>query len=217
MFMKKLFNKIELKPLLIATGLIAFQSIIFFGVKLFQNNFNTIGNHIDELIPFNYLAIIPYYIWYFMIFYIPYYLYQKDKDMLSKYLLSYIVCVLVADLIFLVYPSMVVRPEIEVKGVLSFLTKVIYWVDNPPINCFPSMHCAVSMLFILTVCNSKNISNRFKVITTIISILIMISTLVIKQHVFIDLVSGDIIMTLIYITFSKNKKLLLYVKKVLKI
>lgn len=215
--MKKLFNKIELKPLLVSIGLVIYQTVFFFATRIFQNNPHVVGNIIDTKIPFIKYFIVPYYIWFFMIFFIPYYLYIKDKDKLIQYIITYAICVIVANIIFVAYPSTVIRPEIKITDLFSFLTWFIYFIDNPALNCFPSMHCAISMLFILTINSSKKTTNKCKIIVTIISILIMISTLYTKQHVFVDLVSGDIIMALIYVTMSNNKKLSNYVKKLLRI
>lgn len=216
--MKKLVKKIEIKPLLISIGLVGFQTILFFLLRPLQGNPNIIGNFIDDKIPFIKYFIIPYYIWYVLILSMPYYYFKKDKNLLSKYLISYVICALVATIIFTVYPTTVVRPNyLPNNSPINILVNLIFWIDNPPLNCFPSMHCAISMLFILSIFDSKQAKLKTKIIITIISILIMISTLFIKQHVFIDLVSGDILMLLIYITFSKNKKLINYTKKLLKL
>lgn len=214
--MKKLIKKIELKPLLIGIGLVAFQSFLFFALRPLQGKPHLIGNFIDEAIPFIKYFIVPYYIWFVLIFAIPYYFYKKDRNLLAKYIISYVVCALVATVIFTFYPSIVARPDcLPNNNLFNLMVNLIYWIDNPPINCFPSMHCAVSMLFILTISQSKQTKLHNKIIIILISLLIMASTLYTKQHVFIDLVSGDIIMLLIYTTFSQNKKLINYVKKLL--
>ena len=216
--MKKLIKKIELKPLLISIGLILFQSILFFALRPLQGEPHLIGNFIDAKIPFIKYFIIPYYIWFGMILAMPYYYYKKDKDLLSKYIISYMVCAVVATIIFSFYPSIVTRPGyLQNNSLINLMVNFIFWIDNPPINCFPSMHCAIAMLFILTISNSKQTKLVNKIIIVLVSILIMASTLYVKQHVFIDLVSGDVIMLLIYTTFSQNKKLINYVKKLLKL
>ena len=45
----------------------------------------------------------------------------------------------------------------------------------------------------------------------------MVSTLVIKQHVLIDLITGDIIMTVCFLIVCNNKYILSKTKKLLKI
>ena len=216
--MKKLIKKIEVKPLLIGIGLVLFQSILFFALRPIQGTPHLIGDFIDAKIPFVKYFIIPYYIWFIMIFAMPYYYYKKDKNLLSKYIISYVVCALVATVIFTVYPSIVARPDyLPNNSLINLMVNLIYWIDNPPINCFPSMHCAVSMLFILTINNSKETKLSTKLLIIFVSLLIMASTLYTKQHVFKDLISGDIFMTFIYTTFSKNIKLNNYIKKLLKL
>lgn len=216
--MKKLLKKLELKPLLISVGLVLFQAILFFCSKLIQGTPNIIGNFIDDKIPFIKYFIIPYYIWFVLIFAIPYYFYKKDKQLLSKYLLSYIGAAIVSTIIFTIYPSMVIRPDyLPNNSLINIMVNVVYFVDTPAINCFPSMHCAISMLFILTILQCKQTKTYNKIIIIVISLFIMASTLYTKQHVFIDLVSGDLIMLFIYTTFSQNEKLLNCVKKLLKL
>ena len=216
--MKNLLKKIEKKPLLISVGLVLFQTILFFFIILIVNNPHVVGNYIDTKIPFINVFIIPYCIWYVMIFAIPYYYYKVDKNTLVKYIISYMTCALIATIIFFVYPTTVVRAEIPVdKNIFNMITRLIYFTDTPAINCFPSLHCAISMLFILTITYQKDTKVKYRLLVIIISILIMMSTLFVKQHVFIDLVSGDILMIFVYITFSNNKILISKVKKLLKI
>ena len=215
--MKKLLEKIEIKPLITTVVLILIQTIMYFISKLFQGDPHLIGNFIDEAIPFNSWFILFYYLWYLLIFLVPYYLYLKDKNKFCKYIINYFFISLIANIVFLIYPSIVVRPEFETTGILTFLTNFIYWIDTPAINCFPSLHCAISMLFILTICTSKKANLKFKIFIFISSILIMFSTLFTKQHVFVDLVSGDILAFIVYLIFRNNKKIVNKLHELLKL
>ncbi len=192
-------KKIEIKPVITAVILITFQSLMYLISRLFESHHHLIGNTIDTKIPFNIWFMIPYCLWYILIFVVPYFLYKKDKDNFIRYIYSYIICTLIANIIFVIYPTTVARPEITGKGILEFITSFIFKIDNPPMNCFPSLHCAMSMLFILFILEIKNVKKNVKITITLISILIMISTLYTKQHVFIDLISGDILAIITYI------------------
>ena len=97
------------------------------------------------------------------------------------------------------------------------MTRIVFWVDTPAQNCFPSLHCAVSMLFILYMFECKKCPLYLKILTLIISILIMIATLCTKQHVFIDLLSGDILAIVSYIMVNNLKKTKKKVKELLSI
>ncbi len=210
-------KKIELKPIIVTILLIAFQSICFLLSKLIQGSPNLIGNKIDTLIPFNIWFIIPYCIWYILIFVVPYLIYKKNKDSFVKYIYSYIFVTIIANIIFIVFPTTVLRPDVEATNILTFMAKAVFTIDTPICNCFPSLHCAVSMLFITFVFENKNFSNISKALITFISILIMIATLFVKQHVFVDLISGDLLALLCYYGISYNYKKNNKVKKLLKL
>lgn len=214
--MKKLLKKLELKPLLISVGLVIFQSIFFFTAKLLQGEPHLIGNTFDHNTPFISFFILFYVSWYLLLFIVPYYLYKKDKPTLYKYIAAYSICAVTAAIIFVIYPTTLERGTLG-KGVFDFITSIIYWVDTPAINCLPSLHCAISMLFILVSLVSKKVTNKFRIPVITLSILIMISTLLVKQHVLIDLITGDILMLVIFIIVNYSKNIVNFVQKLLKI
>ena len=203
-------KKIKIKPLITTILLIVFQTTCYFTSKLFEGTPHLIGNAIDDKIPFNIWFIIPYCLWYLLIFIVPYYLYIKDKDRFVKYIYSYIACTIIANIIFIIYPTTVSRPDVVVTGPISFITHFIFSADTPIMNCFPSLHCAMSLLFILFIIPTKNINNYIKLSIIFLSILIMASTLFIKQHVFIDAISGNILAIISYYIiipiYKKNYK-----------
>ena len=206
MYMKKL----ELKPIIISISLVVFQSILYALSKVINgSNATLIGSHIDSLIPFNTLAIVPYCIWYFLIFIIPYYYY--------KYIVSYVLITIIANIIFIVCPTTVNRPTVSGNDIFSIMTKIVFFVDNEPLNCFPSLHCAISFLWIIYTLSMKNSNKYFKLFITIISILIIISTLFIKQHVFIDMIGGICITSLVVIIINHSNYLINKTKSVLKL
>lgn len=209
--MKKYIKKLEIKPIITTISLVCIQSILYFISKLLQGDLNLVGNVIDTKIPFVPAFFIPYCIWYLMIFIIPYYLYCKDKDKFIKYTMAYILCSMIGNIVFISYPSTVARPTVTGTDIFSLIAKFIYWIDTPT-NCFPSLHCAISMLFILYICESKNTNIITKISVCIISILIMLSTLFTKQHVVVDFISGDILALIVYLIVKPSKKLPNYIK-----
>ena len=210
-------KKLEKKPLLISVGLILFQSMSYLFIKLFQGTPHLLNSYIDSKIPFCNWFIIIYCTWHVLIFFLPYYLYKKDKNELAKYLSCYVLSIIISSIIFVIYPTTVARPTLENNNILNMLVNFIYFIDNPPINCLPSMHCAVSMLFVLSSFTSKKVPNKMKIFIFIISILIMLSTVFVKQHAFIDIITGDILMVFIYLYVNFNKKIVNRTKKLLNI
>ncbi len=210
-------KKIEIKPLLITASLIALQATCYLIAKLIEREPYLIGNALDKNTPFIIYAIIPYCIWYIMLFLVPYIFYKKDKKIFSKYCVSYILTALVASIIFVIYPTTVARPEITGTSPIELITRLIFWMDTPILNCFPSLHCAVSMLWILYIFKLKDAKTYQKIYIPIISIIIMLSTLFLKQHVIADLISGDLLATIIFFINKKDNKLINKFEKLLKI
>lgn len=207
----------KFKPLLIPLVLTAIQGLSYLIVKPFQANIHTLGNGIDAHIPFISYFVIVYCSWYVMLFIVPYLLYKKDRTMLAKYVSSLLIGILICCVIFIIYPTTVLRPEINSNNIFDMIVKLIYLIDTPAINCMPSIHCLLSMLFILTIGVSKKFNLRDKLIIAIISILIMLSTLFIKEHALIDLITGDVLMTIVFLCVNYNKKLVNNTKKLLNI
>ena len=208
---------IKYKAILMPICMMALQGLLFLLVKPFQHNIHMLSGTIDESIPFINYSIFIYSSWYILLVLVPYLLYKKDKTMLAKYVASYIICVIIAMIVFVVYPTGVIRPEVNNDNIVNMIVNLIYWVDTPAINCLPSLHCAISMLFILVMLVSKKFNTKTKTIITILSILIMLSTLFTKQHVLIDLITGNILMTIVFLYVNYNKKLVNKTKKMLKI
>lgn len=197
-------KKIDKKPIIILIILILFQTLLYLLSKTLQTNPHLLGNAIDEKIPFINIFIIPYASWYILLFLIPYLFYKTDKNIFTKYILCFLLTIIICNIIFIIYPTIVVRPIIQNTNIINVFVNIAYKIDTPALNCFPSIHCAVCMMWILYSLENKNLNKKYKVSIVIISILIMLSTLFIKQHVFIDLISGDILVLLIYL-FLKNK------------
>ncbi len=211
-------KKIDIKPISISILLIISQSILYLlSEKISGSNAMLIGNYIDTLIPFKIEAIIPYCSWYFLLFIVPYYYYKKDKDLFSKYIISYILISFIANIIFILCPTTVNRPIINGNGILNNIAKIIFSVDDKAVNCFPSLHCAISFLWIIYTLSIKNSNKYIKLIITIISISIIISTLLIKQHVFIDMIGGICLTSLVIIIVKHLTPLVNKTKTVLKL
>ena len=100
---------------------------------------------------------------------------------------------LICDVIFLTMPTIMYRPIIPKYDPLTDLVlKITYIYDNPPLNCFPSIHCLFCFQVIYGYLFSKhNVKNKIIVIT--IALLIIISTLFVKQHFIYDVISAFLI------------------------
>ena len=207
-------NKINFKIIGILVFLIVFEALIFFVSKLFISSPHIIGSRLDELTPFLPGFIYIYVAWYISLIVIPYYIYYKDKNSFNKYVVTFIISTIICGIIFVVYPNTIKRADITGGGITNFIIKIIYYLDYP-VNCLPSIHCLYSFLYIFAIFDTKKVTPTYiKIIITVFSISVVLSTLFIKQHVIVDALASLIISTVVWIIVDKfrmheylNKKL----------
>lgn len=171
----------------------------------FLNN-NTRGIYqlittIDINIPFVKEFIIPYILWYPFITLSLLYICLKDLKVYYKTLITLNLCLLSCYLIYYFFQTTVPRPYIYGNDIFSYLTLLIYKFDKP-FNCFPSIHVVTSYLMIKGM-NSINCSKRVKLTTIFMSIFIIISTLFVKQHVIMDVISAILLGDIMFDFISK--------------
>ena len=193
------FNKSDWKAILIIAALLIWQFGSYFVSKFFQHDFHVVNGEIDNHIPLIKYLIIFYVIWYFMIVIIPFMISRRDRDMFHVYAWTYFIMFLAALITFLIYPSFVDRPDVQVTDFWSYCLNLIYINDSPPINALPSGHtmAALILIYITLLCDNMKIGT--KTIIVIINILTIMSTVLIKQHAFIDLIYGALYATIIFV------------------
>lgn len=75
---------------------------------------------------------------------------------------------------------------------------------TPGINCLPSIHCLYSFLFIFAVLDTKSNSPKWmKIFIITLSILVVLSTLFIKQHIVYDVIAAFAIGVVTWIIIDK--------------
>ena len=208
--MKKYFKNIKDKNFIISIILLlGCQGILFVLVKLFQSNYHVFNYYIDNKIPFIPQFIIIYNLFYPMIFISFYNIFNHDKDTYYKGIIAGILGYIIADIIFLLYPVEMIRPDItnlNIDVINNFILQLTYKIDNPPINCFPSIHCIFCFQAIYSIIRCKNYN--YKYISIFILLLIIISTLLVKQHYVIDVLGAlvVVIITNFIVYLIKRKK-----------
>lgn len=156
---------------------------------------------IDRSLPFLSIFILPYFSWSIFIFATLTYLCFRDRKTYYSALASVNISLIICYLIYYFYQTNVPRPVLVGDDVF---TQMVTWVyrNDQPFNCFPSIHCLLSYLMMLAINTSKikNIKNSFIICS--IAVLIILSTLFVKQHVLLDALAamllGDIIYKAVY-------------------
>lgn len=200
--MKKFFeeNKFYFICIMLVFGI---NAVIYFLIKSFISDFHLIGSSLDDKIPFIPIFIIPYSIWYPFIIISYFFVFKNSKDKFKRLISVTIFALLIAYACFIIYPTMVNRPIVDSYNSLSSLLLYLTYKLDVPVNCFPSCHCLLSFITMYFVTFDKDMNKYFRVTVGIISILIVLSTLFVKQHVIIDVLGAFVISTILFINNHK--------------
>ncbi|MEG1558189.1 MAG: phosphatase PAP2 family protein [Oscillospiraceae bacterium] len=178
------------KITIIEVALLAFQCAIYYGLQFIQGEPHVLGGALDLMIPFVPIFIYPYLLWFAVLFLMVIILYVYSKEALIKYITATAIIYTIAAAIYLIYPTTFVRTAQEVGGVTGYLIELTYGMDYRHLNCAPSLHCAMSYLFIMSILQVKKAPIAIKVFIIFMALLIVASTLLVKQHVVADAVSA---------------------------
>jgi len=193
------------KVLILILLLVLYETFMYLITKLTPMDVNLIGNYLDNKIPFVSQFVYAYISWYAMLFIIPYIFYKKNVNSFNKYYIVILLCITLVSFIYMFYPTTINRADILLSGISGKLVNLIYKIDTPVLNCFPSMHCLVSFVFIYISLGDKNISKYLRIFIVLWSVLVILSTLFIKQHVLVDVISAFVLSILVYKLVGKIK------------
>lgn len=199
-----MYLKNNKKEIGILTAILLIQSSVYFLAKLFQPYQIVLNNNLDDKIPFIPEFIYFYILWYLLLFLVPLLVLKYSKKNFNNYILTSISFITIEFLLFVAFPTTINRYQFDVNNLSTFLVDLIYKSDTPVYNLFPSGHCAYAFLFVTLVLDTKNIKINTKFFISIISLLIILSTLFIKQHVLIDVIGALIIIPLYYFVKKQN-------------
>lgn len=94
-----------------------------------------------------------------------------------------------AMLILLVWPTALIRPEVEARDFTTWVMDLIYKADTPT-NLFPSLHCLASWLCFRQSLGLKRMPGWYGWAQGGFSLLVFASVLLVKQHVWPDILGG---------------------------
>lgn len=90
---------------------------------------------------------------------------------------------------FVLFPTMMVRPEITGNSISDWIIKLTYQYDEAN-NLFPSIHCFASWLCWIGVRRNRFIPKWYQMVSLMIAVSVCVSTLTVKQHVIADVPAG---------------------------
>lgn len=152
---------------------------------------------LDRVTPFVPAFAVPYAIWIFYIIGCLVYFFRKDPGLYYKTIITYVLCASICYTVYVYFQTTVPRPAVTGTGFADELVRYLYLRDQP-FNCFPSIHCFSSYLMMkaLNAGSFKTVWNRLVIHS--MSLVIILSTLLIKQHVILDALSAILLVELVF-------------------
>lgn len=165
---------------------------------------------LDDRIPFCEWFVIPYCIWYLYIAAVLLYtLIHSKRDFIRTTALMCL-CMILPMLFCTFVPNGIpadMRPDFEALGRNNpaiWAVKRIYAADTPPRSCMPSMHVSVAFAIFFSVLRAESLRGRraVKSICGVLSVLISLSTVFIKQHSVLDVAAGTATAAVVFAAVS---------------
>lgn len=155
---------------------------------------------LDDMIPFCEWFVLFYCAWYPLLVAVGLYLLLRDVSAFRRYMAFLAVTFFVSVLIWVLFPNgQDLRPQVFPReNFPTALVAALYHIDTCT-NVFPSVHVVGSAGAALAVWDSPSLCAKplVKWGTPVLAVLICISTLFIKQHAFLDVVSGLVLSLLV--------------------
>ncbi|WP_330949341.1 phosphatase PAP2 family protein [Virgibacillus sp. MG-45] len=152
---------------------------------------------VDSYIPFIPIFVIPYIIWYAFIFGYMIYFCFKDLKVYYHALITIVIGEVICFLFYIFFQTTVPRPVLAGNDWITSMVQFIYQNDEP-YNCFPSIHVLTTYVIMLAFIQIKKKHLFNTLFVHMMGILIILSTLFIKQHVVLDVIASIIIASVIH-------------------
>ena len=172
-------------------GTVAAIFLVYYGSRLISDGLF----HHNIMLPVDYkIPFIPAFIIIYVLAF-PFWIFngilvaRENKETCSRVLSAEILAKIVCGIIYILYPTTMIRPEVTGTDFFSWLTGFIYLIDKP-YNLMPSIHCMDSWFCWRGLSGCKKVPEWYKKFSLFFAILICLSTLFVHQHVIIDVPTG---------------------------
>lgn len=174
-----------------------------------DRGFFIIHSNFDKYIPFLEIFIIPYLLWFLYMSYGIFYMIFRKNGM-DFYLMATFLSIGMTLFIIIsyVYPNKIdIRPTTFTRdNILIDLVKALY-IGDTPTNVLPSIHVFNSIVINFALCKTERYNNRphLKFLSKLFTMLVVLSTMFLKQHTIIDVLFAIILIMVLY-PFIYGKK-----------
>lgn len=147
--------------------------------------------HLDDLIPFMEIFVIPYCIWFLLVVGSLLYYFLYDIPRFRQLQTFIIITQIIAMIVYICYPSIQdLRPEVFPReNFFTWVLGLIYTFDTPT-GVFPSLHVAYSFGIASVICKDDHASKWVKAGIVLLALIISAATCFVKQHSAADVFAG---------------------------
>lgn len=169
--------------------------------KHVTTNFHVIHTALDDYIPFIELFIVPYLLWFVFIAVTIAYFFLKDKEEFYRLVLFLFTGMTVFLIISTVYPNgLNLRPDVLPRdNIFADMVLFLQKADTST-NVLPSIHVFNTIGACIAISRSRELTRRKWIHygSNILGVLIILSTMFLKQHSVIDVLAAFIMAGVLY-------------------
>jgi len=114
---------------------------------------------------------------------------QEDRRVVFPFLAGEQIAKLLCFACFLVLPTTLTRPAVSGGGAAAWVLRLIYRLDSPDM-LFPSLHCLESWFCFRGALLCRRRGRGYRIFCLTGALLIFASTVMIRQHVLLDVAGG---------------------------
>lgn len=172
-----------------------------------QVHYTEVHTALDDKIPFLEIFVVPYFAWFFYVsFVVLYFLFKYEKEDYYKLLSFLITGMTVFLIVSTLFPNIQhLRPTTMPRdNIFTHMVAYLYKTDTPT-NLWPSIHVYNSIGVFIGAYTSKRVSRRGKIFSGVLSTLIILSTMFIKQHSTFDVATAFALGLIVYVIVYRSE------------
>ena len=175
--------------------------LMYFTVEhVVTDNYWATQTAIDNYIPFCEYFVIPYDSWSILLFVLGVFFIVKDPESFRRYMWFIAIAYTTATLFCFIVPN-----GQDLRPAVLQMT----WAADNNANVFPSVHVLGVVAAISAMWHSPKLKRVWQIIGTVWFTIIAASTLLVKQHAFIDLVAGlvwgGVVYVIVYVLIGHKR------------
>ena len=156
-----------------------------------EERLHVVHSAVDDMIPFDERFLVFYCFWFVLLLFSLLYFFLYDTQKFRELQTFIMITQVIAMATYIIYPTVQhLRPAVMPNnGFLCNLMKFIYAFDTPTGVC-PSLHVAYSMGIASVWSKYKEGALSWRIFVVVVTIMISISVLFVKQHSFTDVLAA---------------------------